>query len=561
MLVKIIVGILVLGILFVYAARRDRRVQRLRLKEVLKQEWGLYTRDEYSDVVMDNIKYYYGQKKTENSLDDITWNDLNMETVFQQMNHTRTSAGEEFLYKLLRTPEYSMGELEKREAVIRSIQEHEELREEFELSLYDIGKTDRISVYRHLCGAKNLYVMKRWPHVLSALVLLVGIVLAFFSSPAVLFLLFFIMGANAWTYYREKAKILKDIALYEFILGTVRQCDQIGEIVLPECEAYFIRLKELAVKFRRFGRFHFLVSGGNTMSGSLFDSIFDYIRILFHVDLIKIGTMAVEARKYQKELLEIYELIGFLDSMLAVASYRTMLGEYGIPVLHELHGHTDIRKMEIKGLYHPLLSHPVKNDIVTDRCMLLTGSNASGKSTFIKAVAVSALFAQTIHTVPADSYEACFYRIYSSMALRDDIMSSESYFIVEIKSLKRIFAKAEETGVPVLCFIDEILRGTNTVERVAASSKLLEALSGENAMCFAATHDIELTYLLEKQYSNYHFSEHIEEKDITFDYRIKEGRADSRNAIRLLAMVGFRDELVEQSTKRVETFLNEGVWQ
>ena len=80
-------------------------------------------------------------------------------------------------------------------------------------------------------------------------------------------------------------------------------------------------------------------------------------------------------------------------------------------------------------------------------------------------------------------------------------------------------------------------------------------------MCFAATHDIELTYLLEKQYSNYHFSEHIEEKDITFDYRIKEGRADSRNAIRLLAMVGFRGELVEQSTKRVETFLNEGVWQ
>ena len=69
------------------------------------------------------------------------------------------------------------------------------------------------------------------------------------------------------------------------------------------------------------------------------------------------------------------------------------------------------------------------------------------------------------------------------MALRDDILSNESYFIVEIKSLKRIFEKAKEPGVPVLCFIDEILRGTNTVERVAASSKLLEALSGENAMC------------------------------------------------------------------------------
>ncbi|MCI8377572.1 MAG: AAA family ATPase [Lachnospiraceae bacterium] len=561
MLIKVIVVILVLGILFVFAAGRDRRMQRMRLKEVLKQEWGMYTRDEYSDAIMENIKYYHEQKKTGHSVDDITWNDLNMEAIFQQLNHTRTSAGEEYLYHLLRTPEYSEGELEKRETVIRSIQEHPELREEFELSLYDIGKTDRISVYRHLCGAKNLHLVKRWPHVCSALILLGGAVLVFFSSPAVLFLLFFIMGANAYFYYKEKEKILKDIALYEFILGTVRQCSQIGRMVLPECEGYFIRLKELAVKFRKFCRFHFLVSGGNTMSGSLFDSVFDYIRILFHVDLIKISTMAKEVTKYEKELLEIYGIIGFLDSMLAAASYRQMLGDYGIPELYSADGRDDICRMEIKGLYHPLLSHPVKNDIAADRCMLLTGSNASGKSTFIKAVAVSALFAQTIHTVPADSYKACFYRIYSSMALRDDILSNESYFIVEIKSLKRIFEKAKEPGVPVLCFIDEILRGTNTVERVAASSKLLEALSRENAMCFAATHDIELTYLLEGQYANYHFSEHIKEEDITFDYQLKKGRADSRNAIRLLAMVGFERELVEQSMKRVEAFLSEGVWQ
>ena len=70
-----------------------------------------------------------------------------------------------------------------------------------------------------------------------------------------------------------------------------------------------------------------------------------------------------------------------------------------------------------------------------------------------------------------------------------------------------------------------------------------------------------LRYLLEGQYANYHFSEHIKEEDITFDYQLKKGRADSRNAIRLLAMVGFERELVEQSMKRVEAFLSEGVWQ
>lgn len=294
------------------------------------------------------------------------------------------------------------------------------------------------------------------------------------------------------------------------------------------------------------------------MSGNLFDALFDYIRILFHVDLIKLSTMIREVQRYEKELLEIYDIVGFLDSMLAVASYRERMRDYTLPVFYK--EKNKIQNMMVRGMYHPLLSDPVKNDFSTDKCMLLTGSNASGKSTFIKTVAINALFAQTIHTVLADVYEASFYRIYSSMALRDDILSAESYFIVEIKSLKRIFEKTRESELPVLCFIDEILRGTNTVERVAASSELLEALSKQNAMCFAATHDIELTYLLEESFDNYHFTEHIQDDDILFDYLLKTGRADSRNAIRLLSMIGFDKELVNASQKRVEVFLSEGVW-
>lgn len=71
-----------------------------------------------------------------------------------------------------------------------------------------------------------------------------------------------------------------------------------------------------------------------------------------------------------------------------------------------------------KNLYHPLIAKPVKNSISVEKSVLLTGSNASGKSTFIKTVAINAIFAQTINTVLADSYKTCFYYIYSSMALR-----------------------------------------------------------------------------------------------------------------------------------------------
>lgn len=98
----------------------------------------------------------------------------------------------------------------------------------------------------------------------------------------------------------------------------------------------------------------------------------------------------------------------------------------------------------------------------------------------------------------------------------------------------------------MLCFIDEILRGTNTVERVAASSQLLQELAGKNAICFAATHDIELTYLLEGWFDNYHFEEILEDGDISFDYKLRKGRAASRNAIRLLELIGFDESVVKK---------------
>ena len=89
--------------------------------------------------------------------------------------------------------------------------------------------------------------------------------------------------------------------------------------------------------------------------------------------------------------------------------------------------------------------------------------------------------------------------------------------------------------------MDEVLRGTNTIERISASSQILRRLSDTNAIVFAATHDIELSYILEKYYKNYHFTEQITEgSDVRFDYMLREGRATSRNAIALLEVSRIR---------------------
>ena len=145
------------------------------------------------------------------------------------------------------------------------------------------------------------------------------------------------------------------------------------------------------------------------------------------------------------------------------------------------------------------------------------------------------------------------------MALQDNLQGSESYYIVEIKSLKRILEHAKEE-LPMLCFIDEVLRGTNTLERIAASSQILKSLVKENVLCFAATHDLELTQILEQDYSNYHFQEEIRDNDILFNYQLYKGRAVSRNAIKLLQIIGYEKEIIEHAEWTAAHFLETGKW-
>ena len=162
--------------------------------------------------------------------------------------------------------------------------------------------------------------------------------------------------------------------------------------------------------------------------------ILDYIRILFHIDIIKFNSMHKILIKQKDDLLNIFDIIGFLDSMVATASFRKMLKYYSEPKL----ANNKKPNIEIIDLYHPLILDPIPNSINEDQSMLITGSNASGKSTFIKTVAINAILSQTIFTSLSKSYKASFFKIFSSMALRDNIFNNESYYIVEIKSLKRI---------------------------------------------------------------------------------------------------------------------------
>jgi DNA mismatch repair ATPase MutS len=285
--------------------------------------------------------------------------------------------------------------------------------------------------------------------------------------------------------------------------------------------------------------------------------VMQYVRMIFHVDLIKFNLMVKKTSENITYIRELYDIIGDVESAIAVASFRTYLKEtYGVYTVPEFR---DNGKISCEKIYHPLIKDAVKNSMRQEHSVLLTGSNASGKSTYLKTVALNAILSQTIYTAAAEYFQMPKSEVYSSMALRDDLSSNDSYYMAEIKSLKRILDRAAD-GHPVLCFIDEVLRGTNTIERIAASSEILKKLRAENVICFAATHDIELTYILEGEYSNYHFEEEVTKEDVCFNYHLNKGRTVTRNAIRLLQTLNYPKEIVEGAYAQVAEFTETGKW-
>jgi len=575
------------GIVLFLAAKGfyDKKRYKQRLRQMLSEGFGTVSDEEYTPEKMKSLQsYYYAVKREAYDIDEITWNDLELDEIYMVMNRTVSAMGEEYLYGMLRQPQFNAEEMKERERLISFFQKNEKKRIDVQEALYQIGKNSKYSVYECMNHIKNIKRESNFPHILTVVLLIGAITLAFLKPSVGVVATIVVISYNLTSYMKRRGELDAYLSAITYLIRLLYASEDVTKLDVPELSVYVERMNRLNKHFAAFKR-NFWIIGSRKPTGDMMDMLVSYIRMLFHIDLIKFNGMLRIYDKHVVELNELYETVGYLDALCSAASFRVLLGENGycVPELlsesvpeicnESKSAENDMQDIatgfsgkvwapvyEAEGLYHPLLDSPVTNSIRTNRSVLLTGSNASGKSTFLKAVAMGALLAQTIHTVPAKAYRASYFQILSSMALRDNMQENESYFIVEIKSLKRMF-EAAKAPVCTLCFVDEVLRGTNTVERIAASREVLSGLANSGrTICFAATHDIELTYLLEKDCDNYHFEETVTDHKVEFDYLLHEGRATSRNAIKLLRMLGYPEEVIKRAENSAEHFLQNGEW-
>lgn len=249
-------------------------------------------------------------------------------------------------------------------------------------------------------------------------------------------------------------------------------------------------------------------------------------------------------RKQRKEIEQVFRFVGLLDVLCSVSCFRSSLPYWCKPSETK-----EGERLYARAVCHPLINHCVPNDVsLLDKSMLITGSNMSGKTSFIRTIAVNLLLGKVLHTCFAEKF--CIHlnrRIHSVIHTEDDLLNGKSYFLKEVENVKEAVSIAQ-SGNYLLIF-DELFKGTNTIERIAINAALFQELTKGNHIILVSTHDKELATLLRERYELYHFSETVADNQLIFDYKLKKGIAQEGNAIKILRLYGYPDSVVKEAER------------
>ena len=496
-----------------------------------------------------DYKGYYLKKLSEKNndiffIDDITSNDLNLDLIFNNINGSLTSLGEEYLYYLLHSIKFNDEEIRDFRTLQKRINSDENLRIKLMEGLSFLGKLNKVSAYGVVNSLFDSKPSKLLKDVILDIIFVLSFVLIFISPGLGVLTLLLVLIISISSYFKGRAKMDENLKAFCYLQRLIK-C---GLILREYLDEYNIDELSSLLKFS------FLLPKKEGTSSDPISIILDYFRMIFHIDVILYNIRLNSIIDKKQIILNLYEEIAKLDAALSMASFCLYQPFICEPVFNQ-----EGNSFEADKIYHPLVANPVFNDIKEKKGALITGSNASGKSTFLKMVGISILFSQSFGFAFAEKISLNHFKLYTSMALSDNILGKESYYIVESKSLKRI---CDESLVSsnIFCIVDEVLRGTNTSERIAASCQILKYLKKNGVLVFTATHDTELTELLKDDYNLYYFTEDIRDKDVIFTYKIQEGVVNKTNAIRLLDSLGYDKEIIQEANNLVEIHKQTGKW-
>ena len=266
------------------------------------------------------------------------------------------------------------------------------------------------------------------------------------------------------------------------------------------------------------------------------------LNVLFPYDIYFCRKLVRLKSRLVKEIPVWLERFNELESYISLSGFAYLNPDYTFPEVAE----TGKSSFEALKLGHPLIKREEKicNDIAfrkENEILIITGSNMSGKSTFLKSIGINLCLAYSGAPVNAEFLKTSLYEIFTCIKVNDSVADGISYFYAEVKRLKQLLDElGNEKGLPVFFMIDEIFKGTNNRERLAGSRAFIKRLSELRCTGAVTTHDLELVNLSQEisKITNYHFREEIIDGKMKFDFQMHEGPCPTTNALRIMELSG-----------------------
>lgn len=268
--------------------------------------------------------------------------------------------------------------------------------------------------------------------------------------------------------------------------------------------------------------------------------VFVPLAILFQWDLQQIIALEKWKIRNSKKLLQWFDALGAFEAISSLSTLHFNHPDWCFPELNKEHFFIE---GEVVG--HPLINanKRVNNPVeINDKgiVMLVTGSNMAGKSTYLRSIGINVVLTMAGSVCCAKKFSVSPVQLITSMRIADNLEESTSTFYAELKKLKTVIDKVNQHE-KVFILLDEILRGTNSLDRHTGAVALTKQLIKQDAAAIIATHDVELANLKESypgNIINYHFDVQVQHEELFFDYQLKEGICSSLNASILMKKIG-----------------------
>jgi hypothetical protein len=509
------------------------------LKTVCENEIGSITQ---GTNIYDDGDAFYNEKHPYTSDLDI----FGKGSLFQLVNRSVTTPGKNLLSSWLSAPA-PKNTILRRQKSIEELSSKNDWKLDYQAKLLFANKTDQnqlaglyayLKLKLELSGEDMLRrYIKTAPYLLSATIIaayfyapvtLLGFALVILNTAILVFKGPFIAKSN---FIAEK--IGKTLANYVIVFKTIEaeqwQADGCGALADKlKVEGTSRKIKELSVLISNLTLSYIYVIG--------------FILNVFFLWSLKQIIAIEDWKKDNAQSFEAaFDIIAEFEALASLSSLRINYPDWIVPEIAETKGYTLITK----GLAHPLIDSQkrVENDYELDSTFkidIITGSNMAGKSTFLRTIGINTVLALCGAPVCAEQMKVSVITIVSYMRIKDNLNESTSTFKAELDRLQMLLAAVEKNN-KVFFLIDEMLRGTNSVDKYLGSKAIIEQLIRKKGVGLVATHDLQIAEL-EQAHPNYvrnfYFDIQVKDSDMLFDYKIKPGACKTFNASLLLKRIG-----------------------